>query len=88
VDLELRSLLQAQEQVESRAMSGLLVMMRRQAFAAGQPLQHRPRDAEPELGGLIGIGRGADDDAFAKRDALEVGVECTTLCSLTKIAAS
>ena len=48
----------------------------RESFAAGQSLQHRPRDAEPALGGLIGIGRRPDDDACAERDALEIGVEC------------
>ena len=40
-------------------------------------MQHRPRHAEPALGWLIGIGRGADDDALADWNALEIQLERT-----------
>ncbi len=76
MDLELVPLLQSQEQVAiARNQRTLGDDSERQALAAGQPLQHRPRDTKPPLGGLIRIGRGPDDDAFAERHALEIGLE-------------
>src|SRR5206468_4603622 len=37
--------------------------------------QHGPGEPKPSLGGLIGIGRRADDDALAHWHPLQVGVE-------------
>jgi len=86
VDLKLVVLLQSQEQIavacDQRALGD---DAERKALTARQPVQHRSRDAEPTLCGLIGIGRRADDDAFAERDALEIGLERTDTCSFTKI---
>src|SRR2546425_7289066 len=68
MDLELIALLQPDQQVAvARDERTLGDDAERQSFAARQALQHGPCDAETALGGLIGIGRRPDDDAFADR---------------------
>src|SRR3989442_1495447 len=77
VNLELVALLQPDQEVavadDQRTLGD---DAERQSFAAGHALQYRPRHAEPALGRLIGIGCRPDDDAFAERDTLEIGLEC------------
>src|SRR2546427_13118958 len=83
MDLELVALLQPDQQVAvARDERTLGDDAERQSFAARQALKHRPCDAETALGGLIGIGRRSDDDAFANRYALEIDVERTDHVSL------
>src|SRR2546425_12797923 len=78
MDLELIALLQPDQQVAvARDERTLGDDAERQSFAARQALQHRPRDAETALGGLIRIGCRPDDDAFADRNALEIDLERT-----------
>ena len=78
MNLELVALLQPDQEV---AVAGdqrtLGDDAKRQSFAARKALQHRPRNAEPALGRLIGIGCRPDDDGFAERDALEIDLERT-----------
>ena len=77
MNLQLIPFLQSQQQITVACDQGALRDdAEREAFAARQPLQHGARHSKSSLGGLIRVGRCADDDAFAHRHALEIGVEC------------